>query len=180
MLTSSHAMCPWNTRKGTVVSVYSFLVLARYGRKGKRYDTIDITQNIAIRYDTIRCINATSNLTRSDTGVSSSMAGRRSQRNMISAWKRMATPPWMTDRSSAVCGRAQSTTLYKRLFTLGTLTDARQRPLPHVNVHQRPLTCVNARHRTLTDTYNICKCYMLMIIIFSVIIYALFTSSNAN
>ena len=39
------------------------IVLARYGPKGKRYDTIDITQNIAIRYDTIRCINATSNLT---------------------------------------------------------------------------------------------------------------------
>ena len=29
------------------------IVLARYGPKGKRYDTIDITQNIAIRYDTM-------------------------------------------------------------------------------------------------------------------------------
>jgi len=28
-------------------------VLARYGPKGKRYDTIDITQNIAMRYDTM-------------------------------------------------------------------------------------------------------------------------------
>jgi len=33
------------------------------------------------------------------------------------------------------------------------------------------LTSVDARHHTLTDTYNICKCYMLMI--FSVIIYVI-------
>jgi len=39
------------------------LVLARYGPKGKRYDMIDITQNITIRYNTIRCISTTSNLT---------------------------------------------------------------------------------------------------------------------
>jgi len=39
------------------INVYS-IVLARYGAKGKRYDTINITQNIAIR-----CISATSNLT---------------------------------------------------------------------------------------------------------------------
>jgi len=30
---------------------HSVVVLARYGPKGKRYDTIDFTQNIAIRYD---------------------------------------------------------------------------------------------------------------------------------
>jgi len=30
------------------------------------------------------------------------------------------------------------------------LKDARQRPLPHVNVRQRPLTCVNARRRPST------------------------------
>ena len=36
-----------------VISEAWFLVLARYGPKGKRYDTIDITQNIAIRYDTM-------------------------------------------------------------------------------------------------------------------------------
>ena len=46
-----------------VISEAWFLVLARYGPKGKRYDTIDITQKISIRYDTIQCISATSNLT---------------------------------------------------------------------------------------------------------------------
>jgi len=112
----------------------------------------DITQNITIRYDTMRRINATSNLTRFNTGVSSSMnvcccccgcePGRynrttitakqptraRAQTisnmvgwsamsigdNAMSASTTMATPPWLTDRSSAVRGCAQSTTLYKR------------------------------------------------------------------
>ena len=176
-------------------------MLARYGRKGKRYDTIDITQHIAIQYDTIRCINATSNLTRSNTGVSSSTsaaaaaavslagtAGRRSQRNSphghvrrrsqtlladqqcrpaISASTRMATPPWLTDRSSAVCGRARSTTLYKGIFRLRTLTDvgvhqgrtsmsdtARQRASTSVDMRERMSRTSThvTRHRTLTDT----------------------------
>ena len=48
------------------------LVLARYGTRENDTIRCDITQNIAIRYDTIRCINATSNLTRFNTGVSSS------------------------------------------------------------------------------------------------------------
>ena len=42
--------------------------MARYGPKGKRYDTI--SQKI-LQYNTV-CINATLNLTRSNTGVSSS------------------------------------------------------------------------------------------------------------
>jgi len=40
--------------------------LARYGRKGKRYDTIDITQNIAIRYDTMHEHNVKFNARTSD------------------------------------------------------------------------------------------------------------------
>jgi len=40
------------------------LVLARYGRKGKRYDMIDITQNIAIRYDTMHKRNVKLNALR--------------------------------------------------------------------------------------------------------------------
>jgi len=38
-------------------------------------------------------------------------------------------------------------------------------------MRERTSTSVDARQRTLTDTYNICKCYMLMI--FSVIIYVI-------
>jgi len=49
------------------------LVLARYGTRENDTIRCDITQNIAIQYDTIRCINATSNLTHFNTGVSSSM-----------------------------------------------------------------------------------------------------------
>ena len=42
-------------------------------------------------------------------------------------------------------------------------------------MRERTSTCVDvdARHRTLTDTYNVCKCYMLMLMIFSVIIYVI-------
>jgi len=102
--------------------------------------------------------------------------------NAISAI--MATPPWLTDGSSAACDRARSMTLYKGLFTLRTLTDvdvpkgrtstsitARQRRSTSVDMRERTSTSVDARHRTLTDTYNICRCYMLMLMIFSVIIY---------
>ena len=96
--------------------------------------------------------------------------------NTISASTRMATPPWLTERSSAVCCRARSTTLYKGLFTLCTLTDvdvpkgrtlmsvtARQLASTSVDMRERTSTSVDARHRTLTDTCNICKCYMLML-----------------
>jgi len=34
------------------ITVHTHILLARYGPKAKRYDTIDITQNIAIRHDT--------------------------------------------------------------------------------------------------------------------------------
>jgi len=50
--------------------VYKNIVLARYGPKGKQYNTIS---HKVSRYNTIRCINVTSNLTRSNTGISSSM-----------------------------------------------------------------------------------------------------------
>jgi len=49
---------------------------------------------------------------------------------------------------------------------------ARQRALTSVDMRERTSTSVDARHRTLTDTYNICKCYMLMIFS-SVIIYVI-------
>jgi len=88
--------------------------------------------------------------------------------------------------ASAVCGRARSTTLYKGIFTLRTLTDvdvpqgrtstsvtARQRASTSVDMRERTSTSIDARHRTLTDTYNICRCYMLMFMIFSVIIYVI-------
>ena len=47
--------------RGDMIEVFKIMpnlydpevVLARYGPKGKRYDTIDIPQNIAIRYDTM-------------------------------------------------------------------------------------------------------------------------------
>jgi len=48
---------------------------------------------------------------------------------------------------------------------------ARQRASTSVDMRERTSTSVDARHRTLTDTYNICKCYMLMI--FTVIIYVI-------
>jgi len=106
--------------------------------------------------------------------------------NAISASTRMATTPWLTDRSSAACGRARSTTSYKGLFTLRTLTDvgvpkgrtstsvtALQRASTSVDVRERTSTSVDTRHRTLTDTYNICKCYTLMLMIFSIILYVI-------
>ena len=112
-----------------------------------RYDAIS---HRILRYDTIRCINAMSNLMRSNTGISSSknlcgcccsscepgrysrttIAAKQQTRahaqtisnvvgwlamlignNAISAPATMATPPWLTDGSSAVRGHARSTTL---------------------------------------------------------------------
>ena len=167
------------------------LVLARYGCKENDAIQYDITQNIAIRYDMIRCINSTSNLTRSNKGVSSSMnvccccsrcePGRYSRTtiaakqptraraqtisnvvgwsamsiddNAISTAARMATPPWLTDRSSAVCGRARSTTLYKGLFTLCTLMDAdvpKGRMSTSVTARQHASTSIDMREHPST------------------------------
>jgi len=61
-------------------------------------------------------------------------------------------------------------------FTLRTSTDfdvpkgrtstsvtARQRASTSVDMRERTSTSVDVPHRTLTDTYNICKCYMLYV-----------------